>query len=77
MFVGWSLFFRTVVELNKVLPPSKKFLLFELRMHIDEIKNLHEGLFPVSALRTGWFLLTLAGGLAMAAGVIIGIRPTH
>jgi|SRR5580658_3001525 hypothetical protein len=75
LLIGWSLFLRMVIELNKAFAPSKQFHLFGFRMHIDEIKQLHESLFPVSKLRTSSFLLALTGALAVAAAVLLAIRP--
>ena len=75
MFVGWSLFFRMLIELNRRTPAEKRFQLFEYRMHIREIQERHEVLFPVSRLRAGWLLLTAAGAVAMAIGILLAIRP--
>jgi len=47
--IASSLFIRMAIELNRTLPPQKKFSILELRMHFHELKRLHEEVFPVSA----------------------------
>lgn len=42
MIVGWWLFLRMAIELNRALPPQKRFLMLELRMHSNEAKRLQE-----------------------------------
>jgi hypothetical protein len=74
MLVDFSLFIRMVIELNRVLPPQKKFSMNELNMRQHEIKRLHEELFPVSSLRTTWFVLMVASVITMAAAVILAVR---
>ena len=75
MLVGFSLFIRMAVELNRVLPPQKRFSIFELNMHRHEVKRLHEEFFPVSALRATWFALMVGSGITMAAAIIIAVKP--
>ena len=74
--IGWSLFFRMVSELNKVLPPDKKIPVFEFRNHISEIRRLHEDSFPDSALSTAWMILMVTAGLAWTAVVIVELIRT-
>jgi len=75
LFISSSLFLCMAVELNKALPSDKRFPLLEIKMHFHEIKRLHENLFPVSTLRTAWFVLLVVSVSAMAIGVILAIRP--
>jgi hypothetical protein len=75
LFNSSSLFLRMAVELNKVLPPEKKFSLFEIRMHFHEIKSSHESFFPISALRTVWLILLVVSVSAMAIAVMLAIHP--
>jgi hypothetical protein len=75
MFVGWSLFIRMVVELNRVLPPQKKFFILEFRMRHREIKRLHEKFFPVSSLRATWFAFIVSSVITMAAAIIVAVKP--
>jgi hypothetical protein len=77
LFISSSLFLRMAVELNKALPPEKKFSLFEIRMHFHEIKSSHESFFPISALRTVWFVLLVVSVSAMAIAVMLAIRPAR
>jgi hypothetical protein len=46
--IGWSLFLRMAIEVNKVLPPGKRIPLIELRNHISRIRRLYEDSFPES-----------------------------
>jgi hypothetical protein len=75
LLVGWSLFIRMTIELNRTLPPQKKFALVALRMHFHEVKRLHEESFPVSTLRATWFALMVFSVTAMAVAVIIAVKP--
>jgi len=59
------LFIRMAIELNRVLPPQKKFYIFGLRQHGHEEKRLHEKHFPVSRIRTTWFAVTIASIVTM------------
>jgi hypothetical protein len=68
--IGWSLFLRMAIELNKVLPPDKRIPLIEFRNHISRIRRLHEDSFPESGLSTTWLILTVAAGLVWAAAII-------
>ena len=43
---SWGLFFRMAIELNKVLPPSKRIPLFPYRMYIPK-----SGVFTRSRFR--------------------------
>jgi hypothetical protein len=75
MTIGWSLFFRMIVELNRTLPPNKKFSFWNYRMHFHEIKRLHEEAFPISALRTSWFALIYGSAVAIGASIIVAVKP--
>ena len=75
MLVGFSLFIRMAIELNGVLPPKKKFSILELNMRRHDVKRLHEELFPLSSLRTTWFVLVVASVMAMVVAVIIAVKP--
>ena len=75
LVLGWALFFRMAIEVNRRLPPQKKFFLQDLNMHFHEVKRLHEETFPVSALRTTWFVLMVASVMAMVAATILAVRP--
>jgi hypothetical protein len=75
MLIGWSLFIRMAIELNRVLPPKRKFFLLELRIHFHEVKRLHEEFFPVSALRSTWFALMVSSATTLAAAIIIAVKP--
>jgi hypothetical protein len=75
MLIGTSLFIRMAIELNRTLPPQKKFYIIELREHFHEVKNLHEKAFPVSTLRSVWFVITVASVITMAAGFILAVKP--
>jgi hypothetical protein len=61
-------------ELNRVLPPQKRIPLFEFRMHLWEIRNLHEQAFPKSRLRTTSFLLIGLSAALFGVAIIIGIK---
>jgi hypothetical protein len=76
MFIGWFLFVRMAIQLNRVLPPNKKFFIIELRQHIHEVKCLHEESFPVSRLRVTWFALVVGSAITIAAAIIVAIKPT-
>ena len=73
MFVGWLLFFRMMVELNRVLPPDKRLSFREFRMRIPRIRELHETSFPLSTLRAWWLGLMVGSAIAIGAAVIVGI----
>lgn len=75
MLVGFSLFIRMTIELNRVLPPQKKFSILELNMRRHEVKRLHEEFFPVSSIRTAWFVLMVASAMTMAGAVILAVKP--
>ena len=75
LLIGSSLFIRMTIELNRILPPQKKFSLLELRMHLQQVKRLHEQSFPVSTLRATWFALMVCSVIAMGAAVIIALKP--
>jgi hypothetical protein len=75
MFIGWSLFIRMAIELNRVLPLQKKFFILELRIHFHEVKRLHEEFFPVSALRATWFAFMVSSVIIMTAAIIIAVKP--
>ena len=75
MLIGWSLFIRMAIDLNRALPPQKKFFIAELRMHFNEVKRLHEEFFPVSALRATWFALMVSSVITMAAAIILAVKP--
>jgi hypothetical protein len=72
--VGWFMFLRMTTDLNKVLPPQKRIPLFEFRMRISEIRDLHEGAFPKSTLRVTSFLLIALSAALFGAAIIIGLR---
>jgi hypothetical protein len=71
--VGWLLFVRMAVELNKVVPSEKRIPLLEYRYHISEIRRLHEEFFPRSMLRTTSSLLTRGAVLIMVVGTVLEI----
>jgi hypothetical protein len=71
--MGWSLFLRMAIELNKVLPPRKRILLIELREHISEVNRLYMESFPSSTLPTMWRVLTTISALVLASAVMIEI----
>jgi len=75
MLVVFLLFIRMAIELNRVLPPQKKFSMLELNMRRHEVKRLHEEFFPVSSLRTTWFVLMVASVMTMAAAVVLAVKP--
>jgi len=75
MLIGWSLFIRMTIELNRTLPPQKKFSVLELRMHFHEVKRLHEESFPISILRATWFALMVFSVIVMVVAVIIAVKP--
>jgi len=60
LLIGNALFIRMAIELNRVLQPQKKFYVLELRINFHEVKRLHEESFPVSTLRTAWFVVAVA-----------------
>ena len=68
------LFLRMASELNRVLPRDRRMPLIEIRIHIFEIKRLHEEAFPESRLRTTWFLLTVTSILVMVLAVLLELR---
>lgn len=70
---GWSLFFRMILELNKVLPAQNRLSLIEFRYHIGEIKRLHAELFPISTLRVTALLLIAASAAAVGVGIVVAI----
>ena len=74
LVVGFALFVRMATELNRVLPSQKKVAIFELNMRRHEVKRLHEEFFPVSRLRTTWFVLMVASVMTMAAAVILAVK---
>jgi hypothetical protein len=61
-------------ELNRVLAPRKRIPLLEFRMHVWEIRDLHEGAFPHSRLRSICYLLLAMSAALFVAAIIIGIR---
>jgi hypothetical protein len=75
MLIGFSLFIRMAIELNRVLPPQKKFSILELNMHRHGVQRLHEEFFPVSALRATWFTLMVSSVIALAVAIIIAVKP--
>ncbi len=75
LLVGTSLFMRMAIELNRVLPPQKKFYTILLREHFHEVKSLHEKSFPASTLRTAWFVVTVASVVTMADAFILAVKP--
>jgi hypothetical protein len=76
MSAGWGLFLRMVSDLNRVLPPAKKILLLEYRMHVPEITRLYEDSFPESTRSTAWRALIGAGAIAIAGAVIVEVIRT-
>jgi hypothetical protein len=76
MSIGWSLFFRMAIELNRVLPPSKRIPLIEFRNHISEIRRLYEDSFPEGVLSMAWMTLLAAGGIALGSAVIVELIRT-
>ena len=77
MSIGWSLFIRMAVELNRALPQEKKFSILELRMNFHEVKRLHEEIFPVSAIRVTRLALMVSSVITLAAAILVGIMPTY
>jgi len=73
MLISTSLFLRMTIETNKALPPEKRIPLIGAREHFFEIKHLHEELFPISKVRTAWFLSLVASPLILGVALIIGI----
>ncbi len=76
MLLGWSLFFRMAIKLNRMLPPAKKIPLIEFRNYRLEIERLYEGSFPESELPAGFRVLIVAGALTIGAGVIVALVRT-
>jgi len=76
MAIGWSLFLRMAIELNKVLPPSKRIPLIEFRNHISEIRRLYEDSFPEGVLSMAWMTLLAAGAIAFGSAVIVALIRT-
>ena len=77
MLIGTSLFIRMAIELNRTLPPQKKFFIIELRDHFHEMKSLHEKSFPVSGLRSAWFVITTTSAIILAVAFILAVRPRN
>ena len=75
LLIGWSLFIRMTVELNRTLPPEKRFSILELRIQFHDVKRLHEQSFPVSTLRATWFGLMCCSVIAMVVAVIMALKP--
>ena len=74
--IAWLLFFRTVIKLNKVVPPAKRIPLDEFRYpYISAVRRLHEEWFPTSAIRTAWLVLMVVSTSLVAIAIILGIRP--
>jgi hypothetical protein len=63
------------IERNRVLQPEKKFYIIELREHFHEVKRLHEKSFPVSRLRTAWFVVTVVSVVIMASAAVLAVKP--
>ena len=76
MLLGWSLFFRMAIKLNRVLQPAKRIPLIEFRNYRLEIERLYEDSFPESELPTGFRVLIVAGALTIGAGVILALART-
>jgi hypothetical protein len=75
LFMGNALFIRMAIELNRVLQPQKKFYVLELRSNFHEVKRLHEESFPVSAVRTPWFVVTVLSMVIMAIAAALAVKP--
>ncbi len=74
--IGWCLFFRMAIDLNKVLPPDKRIPLIEFRNQISRIRRLHEDSYPESGLSTTWLLLMIVAGMVWAAAIITEVIRT-
>jgi hypothetical protein len=77
LLISSLLFLRMTIELNKALPPDKRISLLETQLRFFEIKSLHETSFPLSKIRTTWFIMTVVAMLLMATGTILAIRPAR
>lgn len=76
MFVGWALFIRMTIELNRASPRRKKFSILELRMHFREVKRLHEEFFPVSTIRAMWFACIVGSVITMVVATLIAVNQS-
>lgn len=74
--VGWSLFFRMIVDLNKVLPPNKRIPFAFLSSRIPEIRRLHEDTFPKSPLSTAWLILMWVAGIVLGTAIVLEVAKT-
>ena len=72
--IRWSLFFRMIIDLNKVLPLEKRIPLIEFRNQISRIRRLHQDSFPESGLSATWLILMVAAGLVWAAAIIAEVN---
>jgi hypothetical protein len=68
---GWFLFLRMAIDLNKVLAPSKRIPLYDLRNRVSEIRRLHEDSFPESALSTVWLMLMVVAGVLLGTAIVL------
>jgi hypothetical protein len=63
------------LELNRELPPEKRFSFFELREHLHEFRPLHEHYFPVSVVRTAWRVVMVLSAMLIATALVLAIKP--
>jgi len=76
--IGWLLFLRMAITLNKEAPPDRRILLRSLDIHyLSAIIRPHEEWFPTSSVRTAWLVVMVVSTSLMAIAIILAIRPVR
>jgi hypothetical protein len=74
--VGWALFFRMAVELNRVLPADKRIPLIGLRNDVHRVRRLYEDRFPEGRLSMAWLVFMVFATLLLASGIVAELVRT-